>query len=121
MLAKTGPFTKMKGAPPGLIGFLENIGAGNVRRHQVGRELNAVKLQDITWARAIDDGRLCQPGHTHEQAMAARQDADQQLLDDFLLADDDLGQLQAHFLVEYRAGHQWPPHRHSTMERRRLQ
>ncbi len=38
-------FEKLKLPPAGGGVFLKNIGAGDVRRHQVRRELNAVEVQ----------------------------------------------------------------------------
>src|SRR5262249_50294425 len=34
-----------KRAPTGVISFLKNVGASNVRGHEVGRKLNAVELE----------------------------------------------------------------------------
>ena len=58
-----------------------------------------LNCRDMTWASAIDHGGFGQAGHAHEQAVSARQNADQQLLEHVVLADDDLGQLAAHFAV----------------------
>ena len=42
-----------------------------------------------------DEQRLGQAGHADEQAVAAGEERDQQLIDGLLLADDDLAQLGA--------------------------
>ena len=72
---------------------LEDVGAGDVHRHQVGRELDAAELQRHRLGQLADQQRLGQPGHAHQQRMAAGEQADRQPLDDVVLADDDPGQL----------------------------
>ena len=42
---------------------------------------------------------LARPGHADEQAMAAAEQGHEQLLDDLVLADDDLADLLGHALV----------------------
>ena len=45
MFAKIGPGREHHLAPAGRRVFLDDVGAGDVRRHQVRRELNAVELE----------------------------------------------------------------------------
>ena len=73
--------------------FLDDLGAGDVGRHQVGRELDAVELQRQRIGQRADHQRLGQARHADQQAVAAGEDRDQQLLDHVALADDDLGEL----------------------------
>jgi len=40
----------------------------------------------------FDEQRFCEAGRTSDQAMATGEEGDQDLLDHFALADDDLGQ-----------------------------
>ena len=90
MLAKTGPLTKRKTALAGGLVFFEDVGAGDVGGHQVGRELDAVEIQLQHPGQRADHERLGQPGHADQQAMAAGEDGGQQQFDDLVLADDDL-------------------------------
>ena len=63
------------------------------RRHQVGRELDAVELQVDGLGDGADHERLGQARHADHQAVAAGEQGRQQVIDDVLLADDDLGDL----------------------------
>ena len=65
------------------------------RRHQVGRELDAAEAQVQRVGQRADHQRLGQARHADEQAVAAGEDGDEQLLEHALLADDDLAQLLA--------------------------
>jgi hypothetical protein len=69
--------------------FVEHRGSGNVRRHQVWGELDALegRVQDLADAR--DHERLGESGHADEEAVAAGEDGGEDLLDDFALPDDD--------------------------------
>ena len=58
-----------------------------------------LNCSDIDLGQGIDDGGLGQARHPHEQPVPARQNADQQLFDDDVLADDDLGQFGAEVSV----------------------
>ena len=94
MFAKTGPFANSN-ARLSAGKFLQDIGAGNVHRHQVRRELDAAEAERHRLRQPADEQRLRQPRHAHEQRMAAREKADGQLLDHLILADDDFLQLRA--------------------------
>ena len=95
MLAKIGPLTKRNSRRPGL-GFVEDRRAGDVRRHQVGRELDALEGDVEDLADRADHERLGQARHADEQAVAAREDGGEDLLDDLGLADDDAAELLDH-------------------------
>ncbi len=77
--------------------FLEHVRAGDVRRHQVGRELDPPELQAERLRHLRDQHRFGQAGHAFEYAMPAAEHADHQLLDDVLHPDNHavklLGQL----------------------------
>ena len=92
-LAKIGPCRNAKLARAGRLVFLNHFGAGDVGRHQVGRELDAVELERQRIGQRADHQRLGQPRHADQQAVPAGEQGDQQLLDHLLLADDDLAQL----------------------------
>jgi hypothetical protein len=72
--------------------LFHDIGAGNVGRHQVGSELNATKLHLKSPRQRAGHQGLTQPRHAVQQDVAATQHPDQQRINDFVLADDDLGQ-----------------------------
>ena len=81
MLAKTGPRRNRKLRVPGGLVFLDDLGAGDVRGHQVGRELDAAEGQVQRLGQGGDQQRLGQPGHAVEQAVAAGEQGDQQFFD----------------------------------------
>jgi hypothetical protein len=68
-----------------------------------GRELHAPKIERERLAERAHEQRLAEPRHAFEQAVAAREQADQQLLHDLPLADDQARDLLAHAreLVEF--------------------
>ena len=87
--------------------LLQDLGADDVRGHQVGGELDALEGEVQGARQGRDEQGLGQAGHALEHAVAAREDRDQQLLDDLVLADDDLGELAADRLEGLLAlGHQ---------------
>ena len=73
-------------AMTGAVVFLQQLGAEDVAGHQVGGELHAPELQFQGLAERAHEQRLAQPGRTFQQAVAAGQQADQQLLDHGVLA-----------------------------------
>ena len=77
-------------APPGLFVLVNDLGAGDVRGHQVGRELHPVEGEFEHPGDGVDEQGLGETGHADQQAVAVGQQADERLLDDRLLADDDL-------------------------------
>ena len=79
----------------GLI-FLNHFGAENVRRHQVGRELDAVELQGRRVRDGLDQQRLREARHAAQQAVAACEQAREHLAPHALLSDD----LTADFLIQ---------------------
>ena len=59
--------------------FLHEVGAGDVRRHQVGRELDARELQVEHARHRVDEQRLGQAGRADDQAVAADEQRHQHL------------------------------------------
>ncbi len=84
------------------VRLVEDLGAGDVGRHQVGRELDALEAQVEDAGERLDEQRLGQPGHAGEQAVAAGEERDEHLIDDLVLADDDLPQLLEDLLAPGR-------------------
>ena len=80
-MAKIGPLHEAEGAPPGGAVLLEHVGAGDVGGHQVGRELDAVEGEVEHLGQGGDEQRLGQPGHAHEEAVAAGEERDEQRVD----------------------------------------
>ena len=68
--------------------FLDHLGAGDVRRHQVGRELDAAELQREGVGQRADQQRLGQTRHAHQQAVSAGEHGHQQFFHHPPLADD---------------------------------
>ncbi len=93
ILPKIGPSTKVHLRWPVVEVFFNDVGAGDVGRHQVGRELDAAELE----AERVGDGahhqRLRRARHAGQQAMAADEERDQDLVEHFLLADDHFAHL----------------------------
>ena len=68
-------------APPSAR-FLQHLGAEDVGRHQIGRELHAPGVEAEHGAERLDELGLGEARHADKQAVAARQKRDQSLLDD---------------------------------------
>ena len=73
--------------------FVEHLGAGDVGRHQVGRELNPLEREIEDLRERLDQQCLGQAGHAGDQAMAAGEHRHQDLIDHLVLADDHLADL----------------------------
>ena len=71
------------------LALFQHLGAEDVGRHQVGRELDAPRVEPEHDAQRLDQLGLGETGHADEQRMAARQDRHQRLLDHLVLAEDD--------------------------------
>ena len=89
-MAKIGPCRKRNVALAGGAVFLEHLGAGDVRRHQVRGELHAVEREVHAVRERADHQRLRQPRHADQKRVPLTQQGDQQEFQHFLLADDDL-------------------------------
>ena len=73
--------------------LLDHLGAQDVGRHQVGRELNAVELQMDGFRQLLDDQRLREARHAAQQAVPAGEKGDQDFAQDAALADNRLPEL----------------------------
>ena len=74
--------------------LLDDVGAGDVGRHQVGRELDALEHQPQRLRHGAHQQRLGRSGQSGDQAMAADKQRDQHLFQHFVLADDDAPHLR---------------------------
>ena len=92
ILPKIGPGTKVQRRCPVPV-LLDDIGPRDVRRHQVGRELNPAKLQSERPGYGADHECFRGAGQTGNQTVAADEQGDQDLLQDFVLPDDDFADL----------------------------
>src|SRR5579884_1226725 len=75
--------------------FLQNLGAGDVRRHEVRRELDAAEAQTERVGQRADHKRFGKSRYTDKQTVATREDGDEQFFEDFFLTDDGFTQLLA--------------------------
>jgi hypothetical protein len=81
-------------APSPRLGVLLNdVRSGDVRRHQVRRELDAGELEVEHLGQRVNQQRLGQSGHPDDKAVASGEERRQRLLDYILLPDDQLSQL----------------------------
>ena len=79
--------------------FLHQIRAGDVRWHQIRRELNARKAEIQNLGKRMDEQGFRQTGDTDDQAVTAYQNGQQDQFDDIFLTVNDLGDLRAHLVV----------------------
>ena len=90
MFAKIGPGANSHLPSSGRGILADDVGAGDVGRHQVGRELDAVELEVEHARHRVDQQRLGQARHADDQAVAADEQRQQDLVDDLVLSDDEL-------------------------------
>ena len=89
MLPKIGPSHERPGAAAGGRVLLDDVGAGDVGRHQIRGELDAPELQTQRLGDGAHQQRLRGSRKTGDQAVAADEQRDQHLFEHFFLADDD--------------------------------
>jgi hypothetical protein len=92
MLAKMGPFFHLEGR----LGLVVDHGADEVGRQEVGRELDALKIQVQHAGQGIYGEGLGQSRYPFEQDVALGEKAYQQAVDHIFLAYDDLADLPDH-------------------------
>ena len=66
--------------------LLEHFAADNVRRHEIRGELNAACIEPQHYPHGLHELCLGKSGQSDQEGMATRQDGDQSLLDDAVLA-----------------------------------
>ena len=82
---------------------LQNLRAGDVRRHEVGRELDAPEIPAKQIGERLHHHRFGEAGHPDHERMAAGEQARQQQANHLVLTDEDRTQL---FLQGLAAGAQ---------------
>ena len=93
------PLDKLEDSPASFRIILQHVGARNVRRHQVGRKLNAAKGQLQNTGDGAAEQCLRQSGNADKQAMPATKHGNQQLINNFILADDHFADFLTHALI----------------------
>jgi hypothetical protein len=88
-----------EGAPPGRVILLEDLGAGDVGGHEIRGELDPVEAEVEGLGEGRDEERLGEAGHADEQAVAAREQRGQQVIDHLALPDHPLLDLADDLLV----------------------
>ena len=71
----------------------DHVGADDVGRHEVGRELDAGEVEVERLGERADEQRLAEAGHAFEQAMAADEQAGQHAVHDLVVPHDHAAQL----------------------------
>ena len=87
------PRHEPEGALAGGQVLLDDLGAGDVPGHEVGRELHPVEAQLQRLGHGLDHQRLGEARHADEQGVAAGEDGGEDAVDDRVLTDDALGDL----------------------------
>ncbi len=88
---RAGQEPELAGA--GCLILLDHLGARDVGRHQVRRELHAAELEAERVGQRADEQRLRQARHAFQDAVTPGEQGDEQLLDHVLLADNHLAKL----------------------------
>jgi len=68
----------------------EHIGADQIGGHEVGRELDALEVERQGAGDGAHQHGLAEPGHAFEKDVTARDHGRDDVLDDLVLADDEL-------------------------------
>ncbi len=90
-LGEDRPLDEAETAPAARPPVFQHLGADDVGRHKVGRELDALGVEPQYPAQRLDQQRLGEAGHADQQGMPAGEDGDERALDHLLLAEDDRG------------------------------
>src|SRR4030095_3046777 len=84
------------------LGILDDeIRAQNVRRHEVGRKLNAAKGKIQHFAERADEQRFAKARHAFQKHMAPGEERDEGAIYDGFVPDDDLAYLGAETGVSF--------------------
>jgi hypothetical protein len=81
--------------------FLDDVGAGDVGRHQVRRELDALEQQAQGLRHGADEQRLGGAGQAGDETMAAHKQGDHHLLQHLFLSDDHAPDLAHNFRLHF--------------------
>jgi hypothetical protein len=87
---------KLKAPSAGARIFLQDVRSRDVRRHQIGRELNPIEFEVQDFREGADQKRFRQSGNADQQTMALGEQGDQNFLDDVILADNDFADFAKH-------------------------
>jgi hypothetical protein len=74
--------------------LVQDLGAGDVGRHEIRRELDPLERQVQDFRERLDEEGLGEPRDARDEAVAAGEKRHQHLVDDGVLADDDLADLR---------------------------
>ncbi len=88
--AKIGPLHESQRAVAVIL--VEDLGPGDVGRHQVWRELDALEAEMENLGERLDQQCLCEPWHASDEAVPAAKQRHQHFVDYVVLADDHLAQ-----------------------------
>jgi hypothetical protein len=83
----------------GQLVLLDDLGAGDVRRHQVGCELDSLESERERPGQRADEECLREAGNADEHTVTAGENGDEKLFDDLVLSDDDAPDLGSHAVV----------------------
>ena len=72
--------------------FVEDLSAGDIRRHQVRRELDTFEIEIQNVRQRANEQRLREARHARDQAVTAGEERHQHVVDDIVLSDDNLSQ-----------------------------
>ena len=89
MCAKTGPALELEVLPSVRV-LDDDVRADDVGRHQVGRELDPREREVEALRQRPDEQRLAEARDALEQDVPAREERDEHVVDDLVVADDDL-------------------------------
>ena len=103
-LAENGAALEDELPAAGFSVFLDDFRAGDVRRHQIRRELNAAEAKVHRVGERFDQQGLREAWNAFEEAVATCGDGDEDLLDDGLLSHDAPGERGFEFLEVFDEG-----------------
>jgi hypothetical protein len=86
-IGEYGPGSVLEGSTAGLV-LGENLGADNVRRHQVRRELDSSEVNADRVREGFDQFGFSQPGNTFEKDVPLGEKTDERLADEVVLSKD---------------------------------
>ena len=88
-IRENGTFDEIELAPAGLGVFLNDVGAGDIAGHEVGRELDAVEAERENLGEGGDHEGFGKAGYANQEAVAAGEHGDEERIEYVGLADDD--------------------------------